>query len=165
MTDVKKLRKLAEMATPGPWELMIYESGTVYVGMKNADAPKGEYDRGYLGAHITLYNVTDFSQSEEDLQRERYHNGEFIATANPQAVIELLDRLERYEKALEMIRERDEEFYVREIEKWQFAWMNVTGTTEEDSKNYRERSRGIDANMRYDLARRLVGVQRIEGEK
>jgi len=60
------------------------------------------------------------------------------------------------QKAAEMIEERDEEFYVREIEKWQFAWMNVTGTTEEDSKNYRERSCGIDANMRYDLARRLV---------
>lgn len=100
MTDVKKLRELAEMATPGPWELRIYQSGTVYVGMKNADAPKGEYDRGYLGAHITLYNVADFSQSEEDLQRERYHNGEFIAAANPQAIIELLDRLERYERVL-----------------------------------------------------------------
>ena len=68
-------------------------------------------------------------------------------------------------KAAEMIEERDEEFYVREIEKWQFAWMNVTGTTEEDSQNYRERSRGIDANMRYDLARRLVGVRQVEEEK
>ena len=68
-------------------------------------------------------------------------------------------------KAAEMIEERDEEFYVREIEKWQFAGMNVTGTTEEDSQNYRERSRGIDANMRYDLARRLVGVRQVEEEK
>lgn len=68
-------------------------------------------------------------------------------------------------KAAEMIEARGEEFYVREIEKWQFAWMNVTGTTEEDSQNYRERSRGIDANMRYDLARRLVGVRPIEGSE
>jgi len=68
-------------------------------------------------------------------------------------------------KAAEVIDARDEEFYVREIEKWQFAWMNVTGTTEEDSKNYRERSRGIDANMRYDLARRLVGVRTIDSDE
>lgn len=68
-------------------------------------------------------------------------------------------------KAAEMIEARDEEFYVREIEKWQFAWMNVTGTTEEDSQNYRERSRGIDANMRYDLARRLVEVQKMKASK
>lgn len=46
------------------------------------------------------------------------------------------------------------------ILQWQFAWMDVKGTTEEDAKNYRERSRGIDANMRYDLARRLMKAGR-----
>ena len=88
-----------------------------------------------------------------------------VSANNALSIVHYEGFLGGLEKAAEIIEARDEEFYVREIEKWQFAWMNVTGTTEEDSKNYRERSRGIDANMRYDLARRLVGVRPIEEEK
>lgn len=43
------------------------------------------------------------------------------------------------------------------IESWQFAWMDVKGTDEQDRKNYFKRAFGVDANMRHDLARRLRG--------
>lgn len=49
-----------------------------------------------------------------------------------------------------------EEKFLGVIEKWQRSWMNVTGTDEADRKNYFDRAFGIDANMRYDLASRLV---------
>lgn len=42
------------------------------------------------------------------------------------------------------------------IEKWQFAWMNVKGTDGADASRYHRRASGIDANMRYDLAHRLM---------
>lgn len=51
---------------------------------------------------------------------------------------------------------------LKEITAWQHEWMNVTGTDERDRKNYFERSAGIDANMRYSLAKRLRA--RIEGK-
>lgn len=38
---------------------------------------------------------------------------------------------------------------------WQRKWMDVKGTSEQDRKNYFERSAGIDANMRFSLARML----------
>lgn len=41
------------------------------------------------------------------------------------------------------------------IQGWQFAWMDVKGTDEQDRKNYFNRAFGIDANMRHDLAKRL----------
>lgn len=41
------------------------------------------------------------------------------------------------------------------ILKWQRKWMDVQGTNEQDRKNYFERSAGIDANMRFSLARMI----------
>lgn len=41
------------------------------------------------------------------------------------------------------------------ILKWQRKWMDVQGTDEQDRKNYFERSAGIDANMRFSLARMI----------
>lgn len=46
---------------------------------------------------------------------------------------------------------------------WQRKWMNVQGTTEQDRKNYFERSAGIDANMRFSLAR-MIDEWMKEGE-
>jgi hypothetical protein len=42
------------------------------------------------------------------------------------------------------------------IDEWQMCWMSVTGTTEEDAKNYRRRAFGVDANMRHGLARMIT---------
>ena len=55
--------------------------------------------------------------------------------------------------------------FVKIIEEWKHAWMNVTGTDEADASNYFERAFGIDANMKYDLARRLVKMKPIEKGK
>lgn len=44
------------------------------------------------------------------------------------------------------------------ILEWQFNWMDVRGTDEKDADNYRRRASGIDANMRYDLARRILNA-------
>lgn len=41
------------------------------------------------------------------------------------------------------------------VEDWQFFWMNQT-LDEEDTKRYRERACGIDANMRHNLAERIT---------
>ncbi len=48
-----------------------------------------------------------------------------------------------------------EEAIVKVITEWKFAWMNVKGTDEADRKNYFDRAFGIDANMKYGLARRI----------
>lgn len=58
--------------------------------------------------------------------------------------------------------EKEERIEVMEeiIMKWQRSWMDVKGTDEKDRKNYFERSAGIDANMRFDLAKRIVEMKR-----
>ena len=49
-----------------------------------------------------------------------------------------------------------EDYFERIIMKWQRNWMDVKGTDEKDRRSYFERSAGIDANMRYGLAKMLV---------
>lgn len=76
MTDLKKLRELAEKANPGPW-------------IEKRDP----FD-------VERIHVVDQDDEIICYVRGTTRNSYFIATANPQAIIELLDRLERYEKAL-----------------------------------------------------------------
>ena len=74
MTDTKELRKLAEAATPGPWN---YYDDSLSTGRIEIVA---------LGKTVTrIYR----SVPEEDGA-----NAEFIAAANPQTVIALLDTIE-----------------------------------------------------------------------
>ena len=72
MTDIKKLRELAEKATPWPKHFAV---GDTFPPVWLVD---------------------------ENGERHEIMNDDLIfwEAANPQAVIELLDRLERYEKAL-----------------------------------------------------------------
>ena len=60
----------------------------------------------------------------------------------------------------------DEKFFLDTIENWQRIWMNVTGTDERDRKSYSNRAFGIDANMKYSLARLLAkqALAKIRGE-
>lgn len=51
-----------------------------------------------------------------------------------------------------------EEELVKIIEDWKFFWMDQK-FSEEDRKNYFNRSAGIDANMIYSLARRIMEAQ------
>ena len=85
-TDIKELRKLAVKATPGPWEV----SGTGQQVLKEADVPyrnqriceTNSIASHYLGKTSCLANLS------------------FIAAANPQAIIEVLDMVDRYREAL-----------------------------------------------------------------
>lgn len=60
----------------------------------------------------------------------------------------------------------DENFFSEVIAKWKHRWMyDVTGTNEEDRKNYFNRAYGVDANMRYDLAKMLeLAIKNLEKE-
>ena len=61
-------------------------------------------------------------------------------------------------KAAEVIaKSPTERELVKVIEAWKHAWM--------DEPDYFDRAFGIDANMKYDLARRLVKMKPIEKGK
>lgn len=79
MTDLKKLRKLAEMATPGPWTG--YNRGVFSMASPISN-------QGYGGNVCAVDMQKDF---------------EFIKAANPQAIIEILDMVDRYREALSTI--------------------------------------------------------------
>jgi hypothetical protein len=71
--DIKKLRKVAEEATPGPWKA-----------------------GGNYPFYVDLRKPAD-SLSKHDSERPtywRYQDGLFVLTFNPKTVLELLDSLE-----------------------------------------------------------------------
>lgn len=76
MTDLKKLRKLAEKANPGPW-------------IEKRDP----FD-------VERIHVVDPDDEIICSVRGTTRNSYFIATAHPQAIIEILDRLERLENCI-----------------------------------------------------------------
>ena len=54
---------------------------------------------------------------------------------------------------------------VEVIMEWKHFWMNQTQNDEQDYKNYLHRAMGVDANMKYDLANRIVKALRGADEK
>lgn len=84
MTDLKKLRELAEAATPGPWEV----SGTGQQVLKEADVPYGNQ----------RICETNSMASHYPGKTSCWKNIAFIAAANPETVIALLDRIEKLER-------------------------------------------------------------------
>lgn len=115
MTDLKKLRALAEKATPGRWSLKT-----------NVHPETNGMSWGFLTG--PSQNIT-WSDNKPSTVRD----AEFIATANPQAIIELLDRLERYEKALRFYADEKSWRVTREDELHQ-AIMTIVGDV--DSYGY-----------------------------
>lgn len=83
MTDREKLRKLAEAATPGPWV-----SGDPSFGNGNAQMIVSISDRA-MGRDIQGPNL-----------RPALFDVEFIAAANPTAVLDLIDQLDAAESKL-----------------------------------------------------------------
>lgn len=88
MTDIKELRRLAEAATPGEWEAI-------------SDTVEG-VDCEFI-AHIL---TSRFSATYDD-KGEIAHIGnacdaEFIAAANPSAILSLLDKIDALTDALQM---------------------------------------------------------------
>jgi len=79
MIDIEELRRLAQMATPGPWMID-------YVGV-GFEVAAGESV------------IAQSQQIQGDMcHKTRKANAAFIAAANPAAISELIDRLEEAEK-------------------------------------------------------------------
>lgn len=77
---VRKLRKLAERATPGPWEMSKWGDGTSGDVSANVIAPSSE--------STVCHDIMDFDAA-------------FIAASHPAAVLVLLDEIERLWKILD----------------------------------------------------------------
>jgi hypothetical protein len=89
-SDLKVLRAIAEKATQGEWQVQERKDGGEY----------GEYMAyGIDGiASVNWYSDSDMAHTAlEPMEEEDAH---FIATFNPKAVLALLDRLEKAERAL-----------------------------------------------------------------
>ena len=86
MIDTKKLRKLAQAATPGCWYV---ERGNYVYGCKEVTDGEEEW-------HPVIACTDD---DEVNVSFEA--NASFIAAANPATINELLDRLEAAEKEIE----------------------------------------------------------------
>lgn len=86
MTDLTKLKELAERATPGPWSA-VWEEGddTAWPNL----FPIIQAD----GGETVIGNEGFYSDLEQDKA-----NAKFIAAANPQAILGLLERLEKAEQ-------------------------------------------------------------------
>jgi len=93
MIDTTKLRELAQNAAPGPWTQ--WEGrGWVHAGTPEAN------EKGYMaGTHgqVCRTDCGDFSDAQE------IKNAEYIAAANPSAVLALLDELDRSRGTIDII--------------------------------------------------------------
>lgn len=83
--DIKKLRKIAMAATPGPWMQERYEKDGSNDLMPHIHGVEEEIA-------ATTYRRRSHTQHIVDAT--------FIATFNPETVLRLLDTIERYESAL-----------------------------------------------------------------
>lgn len=98
MSDLNKLKELAGKATPGPWAAATdWERAAVYSTSKDA-YPKGK--RVVCSGNQNnkgRYNAESWSGSD-------WSDAAFIAAANPDTVIALIDRLEAAEAELAQIK-------------------------------------------------------------
>lgn len=80
--DIAKLKQLAEAATPGPW-----------------DNHCGYLVRAIFGDYAAPISVLETpyrpGAKTDRVMQEQYRNADFIAAANPTAVLELIAELER----------------------------------------------------------------------
>jgi len=77
MTDLKKLKELAGKATPGPWA-------------RTADMHEIVCETSLYDGQPGYISICEISQSVCD--------SEYIAAANPSAILELIQRLEEAER-------------------------------------------------------------------
>jgi len=89
MTDASRLRALAEAATPGRWD---HDAGNVVLD----DRYQVCCGRGTM----ECCGDPEIAGNVHLLAETSPHDAAYIAAANPQTVIALLDRIERLEKAL-----------------------------------------------------------------
>lgn len=100
--DHNELRKLAEAATPGPWEWEEPSDDLYPVGDESLVTAWNEED-GYPKSVVTSwgYDADGVTASAEDRA--------FIAAANPKALLALLDELAEARAALGLTAEQEGE--------------------------------------------------------
>ena len=86
MTDLTKLKEMAERATPGPWTLYVPEN---YQGPEELP--------GY-GVECAEGRAIIWGALEPETGCQFDRDAEFIASANPQTILGLLERLEKAEQ-------------------------------------------------------------------
>jgi hypothetical protein len=98
-----ELRKLAEAATPGPWQAEQTDDGHEIVMGEAIETPwrypshhKIEYNHGVL-AETFEDDEEEISETQRRQVEEAAANANLIAAANPQALLSLLDTLDRLE--------------------------------------------------------------------
>ncbi|HEJ9917878.1 TPA: ead/Ea22-like family protein [Pseudomonas aeruginosa] len=92
MTDTNKLKELAERATPGPWVVDAQQSGAIF----NIESESGD-----LCIAMSQENP---ASTRLEMNEQRRVNAEFIAAANPQAILALLDEIDRLKAENEALR-------------------------------------------------------------
>ncbi len=94
--DTTKLRELAQKATPGPWRIMIdvlhFHSATTIYGGAEFPPPA-----------IPAQMVVEIGGNAECADLEA--NTRYIAAANPETVLALLDELDRRQQEITMLRQ------------------------------------------------------------
>lgn len=103
MTDIKKLRELANKASTGPWTVRCrnvkYYDGDTHVDLNTVIErfdPDDGNDADFLGAEIV-------GPAEAGRSTFVVIDAAYIAALNPTTVLSLLDTIERYERALKHI--------------------------------------------------------------
>lgn len=81
--DTNKLKELAERATPGPWVVDAQQSGAIF----NIESESGD-----LCIAMSQENP---ASTRLEMNEQRRVNAEFIAAANPQAILGLIAEVER----------------------------------------------------------------------
>ncbi|MGU0777986.1 ead/Ea22-like family protein [Pseudomonas aeruginosa] len=88
--DTNKLKELAERATPGPWVVDAQQSGAIF----NIESESGD-----LCIAMSQENP---ASTRLEMNEQRRVNAEFIAAANPQAILAMLDEIDRLRSRLEI---------------------------------------------------------------
>jgi len=90
---IKELKEKAEKATRGPWEYCIFDDDHLEFGVhapEHPDAKKSSLDKPWHMDHAVTVCKSMTGGKRED-------NAQYIAAANPQAILRLIEQLESAE--------------------------------------------------------------------
>ncbi|HCF2959111.1 TPA: ead/Ea22-like family protein [Pseudomonas aeruginosa] len=92
MTDHAELRRLAKAATPGPWVTDAQQNGAIF----NIESESGDM--------CIAMSQENPAPTRLEINEQRRANAEWIAAANPKAIIALLDEIDRLKAENEELR-------------------------------------------------------------
>lgn len=95
--NIKAMKKCAQEATPGPWE----SDGMNYVWKTKVGGRDGEVEHMISDLDITRARGTGAGLTMQQQKANLAH----IAASNPQAVLKLIDKLEKAERLVEIFDE------------------------------------------------------------